>query len=466
MNWKRRFLVSGAASAVALGWLVGIGADAGVAAPGDDVSANGLIAFVSYANAGGLNPDRDYDIFVINPDGTGLANLTETPEIGDGEPMDHGPRWSPDGTRLVWSSDRAGHGDIWIMNADGTGKEALTDTGRDDYGAAWSRDGSKIAWTVSDDANYDTDIWVMNPDGSGKQDLTGADETSLHWAEEMPDWDAQGRIVYSGTTYIEDPEHGGAYYKIARMDADGGNVEVISEQGDRADGIPNHDHFPRVSPDGAWVAFMQTPQPQQGWEIMVLRTADGAQFNLTNTYMEQETFPSWSPDGTRLVFSSNVSEDLYYIETATFPTGTALALSARSAAPAALPYQRMTSVGGVTQSDWQRLSTDPCTERGTPGDDVMRGTAGPDVLCGFGGNDTLYGLGDADVLLGGRGADRLLGGLGDDELVGMVGDDRLAGGAGVDLLRGGGGNDNLRGGDGIDTCRQGPGTGLRMTCEA
>ncbi len=67
----------------------------------------------------------------------------------------------------------------------------------------------------------------------------------------------------------------------------------------------------------------------------------------------------------------------------------------------------------------------PCTQTGTPGDDLMLGTSGPDTLCGLGGNDTLAGRGGDDVLRGGPGADRIQGDSGRDFLLGGDGRDVL-----------------------------------------
>lgn len=84
----------------------------------------------------------------------------------------------------------------------------------------------------------------------------------------------------------------------------------------------------------------------------------------------------------------------------------------------------------------------PCTDAGTPGNDLLEGTSGDDVLCGLGGDD---------VLTGRAGADLLLAGSGDDTVAGGPGTDRLDGGAGKDTLRAHDGSpDEIDGGPGPD----------------
>jgi Tol biopolymer transport system component len=69
--------------------------------------------------------DRDlggtnFEIHVMNVDGTGMTPLTHEPADGAL------PAWSPDGTKIAFVSARDGTGDIYLMNADGTGVRRLT----------------------------------------------------------------------------------------------------------------------------------------------------------------------------------------------------------------------------------------------------------------------------------------------------------------------------------------------------
>jgi Tol biopolymer transport system component len=127
------------------------------------------------------------DLYVVNIDGSGYVQLTNTPDIGE-----DGPSWSPDGKKIAFSaykqSDQVlSRRDIYIMNSDGTGVFQLTTDPASEFDPVWSPDGKQIAFTSdrydNNDGNYE--IYVINTDGTGELRLT-----NNHSTDRWPTWRA------------------------------------------------------------------------------------------------------------------------------------------------------------------------------------------------------------------------------------------------------------------------------------
>jgi Tol biopolymer transport system component len=77
---------------------------------------------------------KDYEVFVVNADGSGLLQLTDNDDrVFDGYPV-----WSPDGRSIAFTTTRDGNAEIYIMNADGTDGQNVSQNPLDDFGPAWS----------------------------------------------------------------------------------------------------------------------------------------------------------------------------------------------------------------------------------------------------------------------------------------------------------------------------------------
>jgi Tol biopolymer transport system component len=118
------------------------------------------------AFSSGRNGDRE--IFVMNSDGSNTINLTNY-----GAAWDDGPIWSPDGEKIAFNSYRDGNFEIYVMNADGTDVINVTNNLTDEGGPAWSPDSTKIAFISERDGN--SEIYVINADGSNLVRLTDND---------------------------------------------------------------------------------------------------------------------------------------------------------------------------------------------------------------------------------------------------------------------------------------------------
>lgn len=114
---------------------------------------------------------NNVEIYVVRTDGTQLRRLTFTKGDVDTLGDDSFPAWSPDGKRIAFSSNRTGDGEVWIMNANGTGQRRIAGLSlRDDWAPSFSPDGSQIAFN-SLDAVGATRLYVVRPDGSALRSL-------------------------------------------------------------------------------------------------------------------------------------------------------------------------------------------------------------------------------------------------------------------------------------------------------
>jgi len=229
---------------------------------------SGSIAFWS-------DRDGNGDIYVMNADGTGQTRLTMDSANG------WGVAWSPDGSKIAFVSDRDGDGDIYVMNADGSGLTNFTMDSVDNWQPAWSPDGSKIAFVS--DRDGDGDIYVMNADGSGLTNFTM--DSVDNW---QPAWSPDGSKIAFNSDRDGDCE-------IYVMNADGtGQTNLTKNSVD--------DYDPVWSPDGSKIAFESDRDGD--YEIYVMNADGTGQTNLTKNSADDYD-PAWSPDGSKIAFSSD-----------------------------------------------------------------------------------------------------------------------------------------------------------------
>ena len=258
------------------------------------VDAQARIAFES-------GREGNTEIYLMDSDGGNQQNLTNNPA------SDHSPSWSPDGKRIVFVSDRAGHAkdgihgrptyEIYVIDADGSNPQNLTNHRGDDGSPSWSPDGKRIVFSSDRDQGRDdphnSEIYVMDADGGNQQNLTNSPHE-----DQYPSWSPDGkRIVFSSSRE-------GHFRNILRitdeiyvMDADGGNEQRLTEN-------RNNDWQPVWSPDGERIAFSSdTKGDVRIFDIYVMDADGGNLQNLTNHHTWNGS-PSWSPNSERIVFHS------------------------------------------------------------------------------------------------------------------------------------------------------------------
>jgi Tol biopolymer transport system component/serine/threonine protein kinase len=184
---------------------------------------------------------------------------------------------SPDGTRVVLSSDRAGNPDLWLMPAGGGEMQQLTTEPTPDWLPRFSPDGSRIAFYANRSGNRD--LWVMPASGGQAKQITQNPAQDFH-----PSWSSDGNSlvfhsVRDGNTDI---------YAIA---VDGSGETRLTDD-------PAPDEIPAISPDGAWIVFSRLGSA--GWGVWRMPREGGEPVRLATV----DSFPIWSRDG-RAVYLLN-----------------------------------------------------------------------------------------------------------------------------------------------------------------
>lgn len=188
----------------------------------------------------------NYEIYLMDRRGRDRRPITDT------WATNVHPKFSPDGSKIVFVSDRDMQAEIYVMDADGGNQTRLTNSPAFDLDPVWSPDGNKIAFMSNRLDSFD--IFVMNSDGSGMRVLASSPSIDM-----APVWSPDGqKILFSSNRY--------GYFDLFVMDNDGSNLIRLTSS-------EFHEFYGTWSPQGSRIAFLST---EYGQPHLFVMNASGA----------------------------------------------------------------------------------------------------------------------------------------------------------------------------------------------
>jgi Tol biopolymer transport system component len=280
-----------------------------------DFTAMGVCISLNCANNGKIAFVRGSEIFTMNSDATNQTNITNNAAI------DHSPNYSPDGSKIVFSTNRDGNYEIYRMNEDGTSPVRLTNNPASETSPTYSPDVNSIVFVSNRDGNEE--LYKMNADGTNQVRLTN--NTTQ---ERVPKFSPDGQKI----VFVTAPASGSNFTnQLWVMNADGTN----QQQFQNPSGPSHYYNHPSYSPNGQKIIFEYGSDASSAgaWTM----NADGT----NRVRLPFSRSPRYSPDGTKVCSASPIFGN-YGIYTHN-ANGT--------------NSQRLTTDSGDALPDWQPILT-------------------------------------------------------------------------------------------------------------
>ena len=206
---------------------------------------------------------------------------------------DFDPVWSPDGNKIAFVSYRDGRPDIFIMKFDGSEPINITNSASEDYSPAWAPDGEKLVFSTH---TGNTEIYKINIDAKNLVQLTNINSFDAEPSVSISPKSGLNVVVFQSNRNNPD------YSELYVMVLDGSDVKRLTPNRQR-----QWDTSPSFSPDGTKIVFISS---QLGQNDIFVVYSDGTNLQqLTFTNSANQYSPSWSPDGRHIIFSSH-SDDM------------------------------------------------------------------------------------------------------------------------------------------------------------
>lgn len=264
------------------------------------------------------------NLWIVNADGSNNRPLTT------GNRNDRSPRWSPDGTRLLYLSNQEGSTQLYLRWLEDGTEQKLTNFAKSPGSIQWSPDGKWIAFSMSvdgapssliqlpkppkgakwteppryiDQLNYRSDgagylpaaythLFLLSADGGHPRQLTSGDFN--HGA--AFDWTPDGKYLIVSANRHPDGEYQPRNSELYEVEVANGSIRALTDR-------VGPDGGPAVSPDGKQIAYMGFDDRYQGFQTtgLYLMNRDGSNVRLINPNMDRNAENiQWSADGKSL----------------------------------------------------------------------------------------------------------------------------------------------------------------------
>lgn len=242
-----------------------------------EFSVAGSIVFQS-------NLDGDNEIFLIT--GQKVTQLTNN------DWNDEFPVWSPNGDKIAFTANPDGNYDIFIMNADGGNKVAITDDTDDEKEPGWFPDGKGIIYTREEKrvARKRSSLFSMDLQSKATKRIIPQFTKHHGIAHISP---ADPILVFTGKRTIG--------WDVALFNMVTDKFEFLIDGGKSCRA--------RFSKDGKKLAYVNTKDDGKG-EIWIMMPDGSKKERLTERTETYDYFPTWSPDGNYIAFNTSSQHDI------------------------------------------------------------------------------------------------------------------------------------------------------------
>ncbi|MDN5201675.1 DPP IV N-terminal domain-containing protein [Fulvivirgaceae bacterium BMA10] len=259
-----------------------------------------------------------------------VVSLAQEKILTNNPAQDRYPNWSPDGSKIVFESDRDGNWEIYMMNADGTALQNLTDHESNDRSPSWHPDGNAIIFQSNRNDTQGIFMYILQ-----NSRIEPISLEKFNYEPEWPRFSNDGsKIIFNAKTnentfnlFIADKE--GSHVEqltfdvtrslwgsfspddqsvlfFSRRDSNGEDDEIYIQELKhkkltRLTNWPKHNFCPAWSPDGEKIVYatsMENSRP----ELYIMSKKGRDQTRITFNE-DGDTEPSWSPDGNQIAFT-------------------------------------------------------------------------------------------------------------------------------------------------------------------